>query len=116
LHAHILNNPVGREIFGAAKVIDGDVHALSMLPYHSEKVCDDGWAMVGDAAGFIDPPYNPGLVFVLTLPISWRIYRRAVSRAKMSLSDYIITTNNIRFVRGSRVCARTNIITWATQI
>ena len=63
LHAHILNNPVGREIFGAAKVIEGDVHALSMLPYHSEKVCGDGWAMVGDAAGFIDPLYSPGLDF-----------------------------------------------------
>jgi hypothetical protein len=63
LHAHILNNPVGREIFGSAKVIEGDVHALSMLPYHSEKVCDDGWAMVGDAAGFIDPLYSPGLDF-----------------------------------------------------
>jgi hypothetical protein len=63
LHAHILNNPVGREIFGAAKVIEGDVHALSMLPYHSEKVCGDGWATVGDAAGFIDPLYSPGLDF-----------------------------------------------------
>ena len=63
LHAHILSNPVGREIFGAAKVIEGDVHALSMLPYHSEKVCDDGWASVGDAAGFIDPLYSPGLDF-----------------------------------------------------
>lgn len=63
LHTHILNNPVGREIFGAAKVIEGDVHALSMLPYHSAKVCDEGWAMVGDAAGFIDPLYSPGLDF-----------------------------------------------------
>jgi flavin-dependent dehydrogenase len=63
LHAHILGNPVGREIFGAARVIDGDVHALSMLPYHSEKVCDYGWAAVGDAAGFIDPLYSPGLDF-----------------------------------------------------
>jgi flavin-dependent dehydrogenase len=63
LHAHILRNPVGREIFGAAKVIEGDVHALSMLPYHSEKVCGDGWAAVGDAAGFIDPLYSPGLDF-----------------------------------------------------
>jgi flavin-dependent dehydrogenase len=63
LHAHILGNPVGREIFGSAKVIDGDVHALSMLPYHSEKVCGDGWAAVGDAAGFIDPLYSPGLDF-----------------------------------------------------
>jgi flavin-dependent dehydrogenase len=63
LHAHILNNPVGREIFGTAEVIGGDVHALSMLPYHSERVCGDGWAMVGDAAGFIDPLYSPGLDF-----------------------------------------------------
>ena len=63
LHAHILDHPVGREIFGAAKVIEGDVHALSMLPYHSEKVCSSGWAMVGDAAGFIDPLYSPGLDF-----------------------------------------------------
>jgi flavin-dependent dehydrogenase len=63
LHAHILGNPVGREIFGAAKLIEGDVHALSMLPYYSEKVCDDGWAAVGDAAGFIDPLYSPGLDF-----------------------------------------------------
>jgi len=63
LHTHILSNPVGREIFGAARVIEGDVHALSMLPYHSEKVCGDGWAAVGDAAGFIDPLYSPGLDF-----------------------------------------------------
>ena len=34
-------------------------------------------------------------IFVLTLPITWRIYWRAVSRAKTSPSDYIITTNNI---------------------
>lgn len=63
LHAHILGHPVGREIFGEARAIEGDVHALSMLPYHSEKVCGDGWAMVGDAAGFIDPLYSPGLDF-----------------------------------------------------
>ncbi len=63
LHAHILSNPVGREIFGAAKVVEGDVHALSMLPYHSEQVCGNGWAAVGDAAGFIDPLYSPGLDF-----------------------------------------------------
>jgi flavin-dependent dehydrogenase len=63
LHAHILGNPIGREIFGAAKVIEGDVHALSTLAYHSEKVCGNGWAAVGDAAGFIDPLYSPGLDF-----------------------------------------------------
>ncbi len=63
LHAHLVRHPVGREIFGDARAIEGDVHALSMLPYQSETVCGDGWAMVGDAAGFIDPLYSPGLDF-----------------------------------------------------
>jgi flavin-dependent dehydrogenase len=63
LHSHLMSHPVGREIFSEAKVIDGDVHAFSALPYHSERVCDDGWACVGDAAGFIDPLYSPGLDF-----------------------------------------------------
>jgi flavin-dependent dehydrogenase len=61
LHAHILSNPVGREIFGSARIIEGDVHAYSGLPYYSEKVCDNGWAIVGDAAGFLDPLYSSGL-------------------------------------------------------
>lgn len=63
LHAHLVRHPVGREIFRDARAIEGDVHALSMLPYHCETVCGDGWAMVGDAAGFIDPLYSPGLDF-----------------------------------------------------
>jgi len=63
LHGHILANPVGREIFRNAHPIEGDVHAFSALPYYSEKVCGDGWACVGDAAGFIDPLYSPGLDF-----------------------------------------------------
>ena len=63
LHQHILKNPVGREIFGEAKIVDGDVHAYSAMPYWSEQVCGDGWAIVGDATGFIDPLYSPGLDF-----------------------------------------------------
>jgi flavin-dependent dehydrogenase len=63
LRAHLLSHPVGAELFGAAQIIEGDVHAYSALPYSSGKVCDDGWATVGDAAGFIDPLYSPGLDF-----------------------------------------------------
>ena len=63
LHTHMLTHPVGREIFRDAISIDHDVHAFSALPYSSSKVCDDGWAVVGDAAGFIDPLYSPGLDF-----------------------------------------------------
>ncbi|PZR76496.1 MAG: hypothetical protein DLM73_02525, partial [Chthoniobacterales bacterium] len=63
LRAHLLSHPVGAEIFGNAQIIEHDVHAYSALPYSSKKVCDDGWATVGDAAGFIDPLYSPGLDF-----------------------------------------------------
>jgi flavin-dependent dehydrogenase len=63
LRNHLLTHPVGREIFGHAKIIEGDVHAFSALPYSNEQVCGDGWATVGDAAGFIDPLYSPGLDF-----------------------------------------------------
>ncbi|MDQ3118661.1 MAG: NAD(P)/FAD-dependent oxidoreductase [Verrucomicrobiota bacterium] len=63
LHTHLLSHPVGREIFAESQVIEHDVHAFSALPYVSAQVCGDGWASVGDAAGFIDPLYSPGLDF-----------------------------------------------------
>ena len=63
LRAHLFTHPVGREIFATAQVVEGDVHAFSALPYSSTQVCGDGWASVGDAAGFIDPLYSPGLDF-----------------------------------------------------
>ncbi|HEY3662193.1 MAG TPA: NAD(P)/FAD-dependent oxidoreductase [Chthoniobacterales bacterium] len=61
LHDHILNHPVGREIFRDAKVVEHDARAYSALPYYSAQVCGDGWAIAGDAASFIDPLYSPGL-------------------------------------------------------
>jgi len=63
LHDHLVSHPVGRAIFAEAQAIEGDVHAFSALPYWSERVCGNGWAAVGDAAGFIDPLYSPGLDF-----------------------------------------------------
>ncbi|MBA3881857.1 MAG: NAD(P)/FAD-dependent oxidoreductase [Chthoniobacterales bacterium] len=63
LRTHLLSHPVGREIFSDAKILEHDVHAFSALPYSNKQVCGDGWAAVGDAAGFIDPLYSPGLDF-----------------------------------------------------
>jgi flavin-dependent dehydrogenase len=63
LYNHLLGNAIGREIFAKAKVIEGDVHAFSNLSYFSERTAGDGWALVGDATGFIDPLYSPGLDF-----------------------------------------------------
>jgi flavin-dependent dehydrogenase len=61
LHQHILAHPVGREIFRCAKAVEHDARAYSNLPYDVTKVCGEGWAIVGDAASFIDPLYSPGL-------------------------------------------------------
>ncbi|HEY5813896.1 MAG TPA: NAD(P)/FAD-dependent oxidoreductase [Terrimicrobiaceae bacterium] len=61
LKAHLLSHPVGREIFGDAEYIDGDVKAYSSLPYYSKSIAGPGWQMVGDAASFLDPLYSQGL-------------------------------------------------------
>jgi hypothetical protein len=53
--------PAGRELVAGATRVEDDLHALKALPYRVTQVADDGWAAVGDAAGFIDPFYSPGL-------------------------------------------------------
>ncbi|HVS15053.1 MAG TPA: tryptophan 7-halogenase [Thermoanaerobaculia bacterium] len=50
-----------RELLADATVDPGDRHAYAHLAYRTERYADRGWAMVGDAAAFIDPYYSPGL-------------------------------------------------------
>jgi len=61
LKAHLLENPVGREFFADAEPVEGDVKARAPLPYFSSAVAGKNWQLVGDAAGFIDPLYSPGM-------------------------------------------------------
>jgi len=58
---HLLSHPVGRLLLENAEPVEKDTRAYSGLPYYSEKVAGPGWAVVGDAAGFIDPFYSQGL-------------------------------------------------------
>jgi flavin-dependent dehydrogenase len=60
---HCREHPVGREMFQNARAIEGDQRAFSQLPYRVDQVAGEGWACVGDAAGFLDPLYSPGLDF-----------------------------------------------------
>ena len=57
-------HPVGREILGKAECIEGDVHRRRNLAYRSTRFAGDGFALVGDAAAFMDPLYSPGLDWV----------------------------------------------------
>lgn len=64
LKAHLLTHPLGRKLFANAQHIENDVRAYSQLPFYSEQTMGDGWILVGDAAGFLDPLYSPGLDMV----------------------------------------------------
>lgn len=50
-----------RELLAGAQMDEDDFFALGHLPYRSRQYMERGWALVGDAAAFIDPYYSPGL-------------------------------------------------------
>ncbi len=57
-------HPAARELLTNAQWIEGDVHWRKNLPYYSTTLAGDGFALVGDAAGFIDPFYSPGMDWI----------------------------------------------------
>ena len=89
LMAHFQTHPVGREILSDARPIDGDERAFSQLPYRVTQTMGDGWACVGDAAGFLDPLYSPGLDFCAftAQSIASRV-AGACAGEKVDIADY----------------------------
>ena len=55
------NHPMAAELLEKAHWGENDVHYRRNLPYYSTTYAGDGFSLVGDAAGFIDPFYSPGL-------------------------------------------------------
>jgi flavin-dependent dehydrogenase len=54
-------NPLTREMIEGATAVEGDCRYYAHLPYFVDKFIGPGWAQVGDAGGFLDPFYSPGL-------------------------------------------------------
>lgn len=61
LAAHLRGHPMGERLLRGAEFIEGDVTFKRNLAYVSERFAGDGFVLAGDAAGFIDPFYSPGL-------------------------------------------------------
>lgn len=61
LHRHLLAHPLGRELFAGAEPVENDTRTYAQLAYRSREVAGDGWFVVGDAGGFMDPLYSQGL-------------------------------------------------------
>ncbi len=64
LRALLLAHPAAREILADATWSRGDVHFRRNLAYRSSTFAGDGFALVGDAAAFIDPFYSPGMDWI----------------------------------------------------
>jgi len=60
----LCSNPVGERLLRDAEFIQGDVSFRRNISYSSERLAGNGFALVGDAAGFLDPFYSPGLDWV----------------------------------------------------
>jgi flavin-dependent dehydrogenase len=57
-------HPAARELLADATWHRGDVHFRRNLAYRSTTFAGDGYALVGDAAAFIDPFYSPGMDWI----------------------------------------------------
>ena len=63
LKQFLSQHPVAAEILEEAEWIEGDAHWRKNLAYVTTTFAGDGFALVGDAAAFLDPLYSPGMVF-----------------------------------------------------
>jgi flavin-dependent dehydrogenase len=54
-------NPLSRQLLVGATPVEGDCRYYAHLPYFVDKFIGPGWTCVGDAGGFLDPFYSPGL-------------------------------------------------------
>lgn len=57
----LLDIPALVELLEGAVMREDDFRAFAHLPYVTRQYMGRGWALVGDAAAFLDPYYSPGL-------------------------------------------------------
>jgi flavin-dependent dehydrogenase len=64
LRGLLCTHPMAKVFLEEAECLEKDVHWRRNLSYCSKNIIGDGFALVGDAAGFIDPFYSPGMDWV----------------------------------------------------
>lgn len=81
---------------GATPRLD-DLRFYSQLPYVTRQYMGNGWALLGDAAAFLDPYYSPGLDHAaFTVEATVEIIRKAAAGENVSER---IAEHNATFVR-----------------
>lgn len=72
LHWFLSGNPLTREAIEGARPVEGDFWSYNFLPYLNDRVAGKGWSLVGDAAGFLDPFYSPG-IDQISFSVAWTL-------------------------------------------
>ena len=100
LKSFLLQHPVAREILADARWRDGDVHWRKNLPYCSDTFAGDGFALVGDASGFLDPLYSTGMDWIsFTVSSAARLIRSQQSGQDIGP---LLVKHNADFARSYR--------------
>jgi hypothetical protein len=93
----LVKHPVGLELMADAQWREGDVHLRKNLPYYSTTFAGDGFVLVGDAAGFIDPFYSPGMDWVSFT--SWSAVQLILAQQRGEEMAPLVKTHNDCFSR-----------------
>jgi flavin-dependent dehydrogenase len=67
LERYISFSQIVKSGLGPNPALESKVHLYGNLGYTTSRACGDGWALVGDAAFFIDPCYSTGVHLALLM-------------------------------------------------
>ena len=94
------DNPLCAALIAGATHRAEDLRFYSHLPYVTKQYMGDGWALVGDAAAFLDPYYSPGLDHVgFSSEATTRIVLADFAGEERGALAATIAEHNLTFVR-----------------
>jgi flavin-dependent dehydrogenase len=100
LETFLTENPLTRELLEHAEAIEGDCRYYGHLPYLVDEFIGPGWACVGDAGGFLDPFYSPGLdQTAFSVHMRTDMILRALSGADPAVMAKEYADHNRRYAR-----------------
>ncbi len=100
LNWFLRGNPLTRELMEKADLVPDDLRTYANLPYLVDKVAGRGWSLAGDAAGFLDPFYSPGLD-QMSFSVSWTLELVGKSRMDPKPAEFaeLLRAHNESYTR-----------------
>jgi len=95
-----MRHPVGAELLENAQWREGDVFWRKNLAYCSSTFAGDGFALVGDAAAFLDPFYSPGMDWISFT--AWSSAQLILAQQRGESIAPLIEKHNCDFARSYR--------------